>query len=63
MKYLFIQAIDKLNNHLFKGCGSNSWVSLLKIIFDKKIFAIDYGGLGLIEKIYHIFHGEWPNIR
>ena len=63
MKYLFIQAIDQLNNNLFKGCGANSLVSLVKIIFDKKNCATDYGGLGLIEKIHNIFQAEWPNVR
>ncbi|NES03189.1 MAG: hypothetical protein F6K22_10205 [Okeania sp. SIO2F4] len=63
MKFLFIQAIDRSNSNLFKCCATTSWLSLGKILCDGRDFAIDYGGLGLIEKIHHIFQIEWLNIR
>ncbi len=63
MKLSFIQAIDQSKSNPFGGCETTLWLSLGKIIFDRRDFAIDYGGLGLIEKIHHIFQIEWPNIR
>ena len=65
MKFLFIQAIDRSKSNLFKGCTTTLWLSLGKIIFDgidRRDFAIDYGGLGLIEKINNIFQIEWPKL-
>lgn len=62
MKQLFIQRIDRSKSNLFQGCATTSCLSLEKILCDERDFAIDYGGLELIEKINYIFQIERPKI-
>ncbi|MGD1713588.1 hypothetical protein [Hydrocoleum sp. CS-953] len=63
MKFSFIQAIEQSKSNLLKGCVTTSCLSLGKILCDGTDFGIDYGGLGLLEKINYFFQIERPNIR